>query len=417
MNYDLESVLNRLRGEIIFYSSKLNFPSHAVSEIPSIILNVFGDEWLEEKLAKRLVQDEMVPKISEHPLIRLLKVPGESQISELAELVTYLKKLRETKGLIKVISILKNGESYRSAFIQLAFAHRFSMIGSENVELEPVTDHGKSDIYFEYDGKPYLAEVFVPRRQGNENVEDSFRKGLKIIYSTIKDSKKCLRISVSFKYQINLNEGTDLGRLVKKEINSLETNHVHLDSKYAVVCIEHVTSDYIAKEKERWLVEQSPGYTVVSLKAVPNLNITEVMRKGTNLPGRYYGSVLLWPPKTIKNELPDIVKMLKNKIAAKVKQTKREVDNPRRLVIVSYSFHDRKRELEYEIVGQIRNSLVANFSNIAGVLLTKRTLASNDLRHFTEGIWAKGTDGNTLPDRWAVDMCKGETNKSFIRYE
>lgn len=413
----MESMLNRLRVEIQFHSRKLNLPSHAVNEIPSIILNVFGEEWLEGKLAKRLVQDEMVPKISEHPFIRLLKVPGESQISELAELVTYLKKLRETKGLIEVISNLKHGKSYRSAFIQLAFAHRFSMIGSENVELEPVTDQGKSDIYFEYDGKPYLAEVFVPKRHGNENVEDNFRKGIEIIKSTIKDSKKCLRISVSFKYQINLNEGTDLGRLVKNEINSLETNHVHLDSKYAAVCIEYVTSDYIAEEGKSWLTEQSPSYSVMSLKAVPNLNITEVMRKGTSPSGRYYGSILLWPPKTIRNQLPDIVKMLKMKISSKVKQTKRELDNPRRLVIVSYSFHDRKHELDYEIAAQIRNSLVANFSNIAGVLLTNRTLAFSDLRHFTEGVWAKGSDGNALPDRWAADMCEGETNKSFIRYE
>ena len=86
-------------------------------------------------------------------------------------------------------------------------------------------------------------------------------------------------------------------------------------------------------------------------------------------------------------------------------------------MIVSYSFHDRKHEVDYEIAGQIRNSLVANFSNIAGVLLTNRTLAFNDLRHFTEGVLAKGPVGNALPDRWAVDMCKGETNKSFIRYE
>ena len=88
-----------------------------------------------------------------------------------------------------------------------------------NVSLEPETDCGKSDIYFEYEGVPYLVECYCPSfLTGGQDTSSHLIKAAGAISDVIRESKKPLRVCLRLKKSISAEEDKRVGYFAAKVI-------------------------------------------------------------------------------------------------------------------------------------------------------------------------------------------------------
>jgi hypothetical protein len=120
-------------------------------------------------------------------------VGGDPQLLELLELVHYLKSLGShvEKGVLDGLKA-----DYPHTFLQLAFAHRFRVVGATDLVLEPPVSVGRGDIAFTFDGRPYVVECYVPDRPTRGGPEEELRLLLRSLLDLCKERRARLSIGI-----------------------------------------------------------------------------------------------------------------------------------------------------------------------------------------------------------------------------
>jgi hypothetical protein len=134
-----------------------------VAERLDAVWDVFSPEWI---TARQLPSyDKFGETQRSHPFGILLHPLGDQQLAGLLELGTYLAHFAATDNMTDVHSALRGGDvgAYSHAILQLAFGLRFALGSGEEVLVEPEAKEGrKSDLSFELEGVPYIAECYRP---------------------------------------------------------------------------------------------------------------------------------------------------------------------------------------------------------------------------------------------------------------
>jgi len=150
--------LDEWRIEGLSRAARLRLHGSSINEAAAVVSNVFGDDWL----ALACQRDRGGRWQQSHPIGGLLLPPGDNQIVGLLELVEYLKASAESPVFPELVAGLK--AQYGPTFLQMAAAYRLKRLGATNLEFEPPVQGGlKGDIVFELEGRPIIAECYIPR--------------------------------------------------------------------------------------------------------------------------------------------------------------------------------------------------------------------------------------------------------------
>lgn len=319
-----------------FYASKINLPVDFIDEARDIIVSAFSKDWLEKLFKRKLPCDSLIPNIP-HPMKTFFKTPGESQVVSIMELAVYIKKLCHSKNFYDVIQIIK--DSFFTGFMQLAYAYRFQRAGAKNIVFEPQTDRGKADIYYEFDTIPYLIECYVPHIKKEEDPAQYLRKAIPLIFGTCTEVRRKLRVYITLKKHLPLYEGQELGRYISDVIKKMGTERNTTGttpfSEYEITDIENLSEDKdFPLEGEPYKLYGDADWGIRQ-KTVSEIDIEKV-RRGESHSYKEGSRIFVKTPRKKQNE-DEYVDRLIEKLDQKIKQTKRQEDSPRRIIIATYS--------------------------------------------------------------------------------
>lgn len=375
------------------------FPRSFIGEAAQIVRTAFTPEWLQNVFDRGYSKHSMVPQAPHH-LDTLFCVAGASQISELLELATYLKCLCRTKNLDTVIQVMK--DNYATGLLQLGYAYRLHRAGATNIELEPGTGRGKSDIYFEYDTRPYLTECYVPMRSNLPRSVDNLVKCREMISRACNECPENLRVCIRLKESISVKQGNDLGYRLSRIIRSLTSPYViKLEEEIAECEVRPILpGDEGDLSRVEGLGDLATRPDVVfDLYSVPQSDIAK-LRAGKDFRRREGGRLLFWSPTDEKQELTDdeYIEDLKKKLSKKLGQAKREQDRPGRIVMAELTWFTEDKDRCLRIGQQLQRRLVPKHQDLAAIFLVQRTWTTMS-RYMYCGLLIGGPSSTTIPDK------------------
>lgn len=215
----VSDVFDHFRSMGIKLYSQCNFPLDFIHEACEILRVAFGEDWIKKVSTEHDKGSPLIPDLI-HPIGSHFAVCGANQLSELLELVIYLKSLVKVPGLNDVITNMKN--DYDSGLLQLSFAWRFKQAGATSLELEPPTTKGKADIAFEYENTPYVVECYTPRSSDPAHFE--YQMALKGLQDLAEESPKKLRISIRFKSPLDPTQRKRICFIAQEIIERINAN-------------------------------------------------------------------------------------------------------------------------------------------------------------------------------------------------
>lgn len=395
-------------------ASKLSLPVDFINETRDIVEGAFGCDWLSEIFGKPRSKHTLVPK-AHHHLDTLFGVAGECQVVELIELAVYLKRLAICPNVADVINVMKN--HYATGFLQLAYAYRFQRAGAENIELEPPTDRGKSDIFFVYGNQPFLVECYVPSIADKTNSIENLRKCSGMVFRACDANSDQLRVSIRLKQSISVQQGKQLGWWLANQIRRCTSGHLTAEHEFAQCDVKPVESSDDETDCPRPMNPQelrdAPDI-VISPYSVPVSDIEKV-RLGEPVRRRDGSRLLIWRPESERKELTEAeyIEELDKRISEKLKQTKRKSDNPARLVIAQVAKFMGDEDRALRVSRKLQQNLMPRYENVSAILLVQRSWV-RESRYQFHGVILGGRRATSCPEKLFEIINTQEQNEDIL---
>jgi hypothetical protein len=142
--------------EAVEAGRNIGIEDSAVRRAYSVVLNAFGDEWLQRELPK------CNPKkygglLAGHPLVHMLRMGQPPQTSAIVELSVYLNAFFDDSHASEFIQRLKDAQQFPNARFELAVAYRFKAVGC-GCSFDPPTKAGAADSMIEFGRHKWIVE-------------------------------------------------------------------------------------------------------------------------------------------------------------------------------------------------------------------------------------------------------------------
>lgn len=362
----------------------MGFDPGLVNEAIGILDAALGGSWLHEAETRQVRGPSLG---SGHPLRHAVQVAGEIQIAEVLELCHYLKSvpdaIRSTVGL---------KANYAHAMLQLAFAHRFTLAGATDVQLEPDVSSGCGDIAFSFGGVPFVAECWVPggepHRGGSEEELQLFSSQIFAEFERFEElpGHPCASLAIQLLGPMTAARRKVILRAVRERLSTraLQPELIELDcARVFVAPVQPARSGEKADIYTNGLnVDGQPDLTTALGRApaerVHSLTNPDFEGIHTSRMGVWTGATPSQADFTdgAKEELARIIRRL----GRKMRQTKRD-DRARRVLIVQTWAAGDPDYLGPQELNALRREALA-YENSAGVLLVARRWNDDRRRHF-----------------------------------
>ena len=395
-------------------AAQLHLPVDFIDEARSIVASAFTREWL-ESVFERPVPRGSLPTKRVHPLEALFSVAGPSQIVELIELAVYLKHLAPSTNIGEVIAVMK--DNYQTGLLQLAYAYRFKRVGGKNIELEPRTDRGKSDIYFEYAGRSYLTECYVPKLQPDSYSYHRMSKPFQRALAACKDIKARLRVCIRLKRSITTKEAKSFAAWLSQEIRTSGGAPATVEHELANCALERISDadehvDFpVPGERFRLYGDADFGLEPHAVAAVdiPRLRVGEAVQK---LKG---SRIFVWLPPNEGHHMTEDewVSELAKRLPKKISQTKRINDTPGRVVVAEASLFRDDQAATLRVARRVQMDLVPRHHGLSAIILTQRYWMRMKRYQF-HGQFLLGRDNCALPSQLFTDMNEAEQQSDVL---
>jgi hypothetical protein len=382
---------------------RLRLPEEVLHESVRIVESALTTEWIRSVLARSQPKDGMIPRFRHH-FYPLLRVPGDPHVIELLELARYLARLAQTPGIEDVISTLK--ADYTAALLQLAFAYRFVRSGAHDAELEPRTDRGKSDIYFQHGGRSFLVEVYCPRKDTETDAAHVMSIGFRRIFLACKDIGRSRAIGIRLAKSLTPKEAKALSLVIADQVrrNRHRSEPLAFSHHCAHICIAGETAEVLGEEQ--------PGPDFVTRQFFVAQKDALGIELGRDPSRETEGSsIMIWRPgeeiqAVCKQRKRNKSEILIKAIDKKLRQAKRSSDRPGRILVVTV---DPRPNREYwESVGrEVQQRLVPKYADIAAIILAQRRWVATS-RYQYQCVFAMGAEEASLPQSLYRSLGKAE---------
>jgi hypothetical protein len=344
-----------------------------LSSALSIVLNAFGFEWIRKEM--RPTVKVVIPEPSGHQLANWLNTPGYFQICSVIELARYLRDLHTDRGFELMMPMLKSEGQFYSAFMQLAYAHRFLQMGAKKLVLEPDVDGGlKADIRFEYEGTVFLCECFIPEEKRKKDRDDWFRKTSAAFFeeSTRASQRMILFADLSCVQEFSQ---TFFSQTKSAMITHMR-NHLDSETKFSVhdANFELYNTSTMDDSSENNLFQElcerstsSINRTLVDKHKVHRIRFGEDVQKHAD--SRFLIRV------SDEGTVDETFDRLAKKISRKTPQVRTSERNIRGLIIVGSPLGLPSNEfVDHRHRETIRRRILDRYKNIAAIIFADRTI-------------------------------------------
>lgn len=364
------------------YAHRLRYLPELVNEAIAILRATFGEDWLAVE-----GDSSLTGGLRRHPIRDALNLAGDTQILDVMELCTYL---RDVPGASNPLVLANLKASFGDTMPQLAFAYRLARAGAARVHLEPPASGGRfGDIGFEWHGMPFLAECYAPTvaRRGdhpNEEVrlttdvlrlfdgrEDAIAVAIKLTKPLTASQRKAIAHAVYDTVRRKQLAGATLREVDGDLVSIAPTEWVGAGEDSRLVTHHHFDAVGQADQFARVsYVDRTEAFAILGAPPV----------------GETGSCVAVWVDAATRAErsmakpLGPELERLSVKTERKLRQTRREDDPNRLLVVRSWIAHQFQRASATEI-DWVRRRLVDGHERVVGVLIVGRTWRSRESRH------------------------------------
>lgn len=361
----------------------------AVNEAIAVVRHAFGDEWLAEITARRTLGTPY--PFRDHPIGGMITTAGMVQVVELLELSEYLKFAAASPEYPAIVANLK--AQYGKTIPQLAFAYRFRQGGADNVTLEPPAADGRSaDVGFEYGGREYMVECFVP--SGSSGPRDSYEQVQWLtqqVMEAVSDLETPVSVAVVLREPMDAADRKDLVRLIRKA--SMEVQGPIGRAGYTPLTFESPVAHISVGATVRVGPDEQSQFNVpagfVDLDEQPDVfvrsqlaNRSEVFRAQNQVIRGSYGShIAVWRSEeeravtSLDGPVGEPLRRLAKKVKDKVPQTKAGT-GARGVLIVQTWLAEATERATAEEMAEFERQTIEQHSGLDAVVLI--------LRHWSE---------------------------------
>lgn len=334
-----------------------------------------------------------------HPLLNdLSKCEGNDAkidltIAEILEIGLYIEAFAHDPCISFCLNNLKAYRQYESTFYQLAMGYRLIKMGCK-VALEPITDRGRGDLYYEYKGIKYIAECYRIQKTildymcefenylcnsilETANIEKSLNVYIKLssplsFHSMRQFKKRCFELIDEFK---------NYSLLKEKEIE-INGNKIGFED------VTSIQNDPSKMEFEQMSVPQRIKVLGCTNCRTSSRIIGKNVFESTGSSGkRNIGQHYIYVWHNYKREgIKGPYEILESKLSTKLKQTKSTVVISKRVLFAHFPFGiDKTKKNSDKQIEIIRNAS-RNFDNLFAVVLTTRQLQKTN-RFMYKGVF------------------------------
>ena len=405
-------------------AANLRVDPAAINEAVGTLAAVFGDAWLAEACGR----DPAHPlPFRRHPVGNFLLPAGEDQVATALELVEYLKFASGSPAFATLVDGLR--AQYGTTFLQLAFGFRFARAGATNVTFEPAVRGGRrGDIACSVDGRPIVAECYIPRvaphslevdwlLQNCLELRHGLRPGVLSIAIKLKktptaiERKTVVRLVREFSREID--ENITAGRLTD------DTRYAETDA--ALISVARTAQvgpgqDSLGRVHARFpdlRGRQPRAFGRIAVGDTSVLKNPELLAKGH--PTR--DCVAVWlsdadeEAQSLNKDLDEPLDLLGRKLEGKLAQTKLDADTGRVLIVSSWmtaQLHRARRET----MDRLRARLFTKHAGVAGLLMVMRTFRHDPPRHRYKITPILPDGADALPQGFLDELLRVERDQS-----
>jgi hypothetical protein len=382
------------RTEALQRSARLSLNADSINEAVAVMTNCFGSDWLSSACRR----DQSGLWFRMHPIGHLITPPGDNQITELLELVEYIKAAAASPVFSQLIQGLK--AQYGPTFLQLAAGYRLKRLGAQDLIFEPPVQRGlRGDLAFLLEGLPVIAECYIPRvRQASLEVHWLLQRCL-----TLREGAHPAIVSIAIKLKSSLNavERKTIVRIVRElcgEIDEQASSEITKSSPSTRFAETTAACISVARTREARPGEYSHG---LQDSRFPDMSreppfvfarlataFASEMKPGREMPERETRDhVAIWlsdaeaRQQDLKQSLDEPIATLSRKLERKLTQTKVDEHTGRLLIVSSWIGRELSRASNGAIEA-LRDSLFRKHSNVMGVLFAMHSYRSDIKRPF-----------------------------------
>lgn len=364
------------------FAAKLRFSPHLVNEAIAVLTATFGNDWLQ---SEDLSTSGIPLGFGGHPLRRDLKLAGENQVTNILELVEYLKVV---PGATDPIVITNLKDAFGRAILQLAFAYRLMRTGTEQVGLEPPAAGGRvGDIGFRFHGHDFLVECYsVSATPTGDAQHEEVRLTTSIMVLT-RDDDRVVAVAVRLAQPLTAAHRKAIVRALRPALSQSLIPPILLRVDGSVISIAQ--SVEVGPGQNSALVfhqdfdnEGQPDQ-LTRASYVPRSKAFSLTDRSFEAPTGSH--VALWldsetrRKRSIKKPLEEELEKLARKAERKLVQTRG--DGMRRLLVISSWVAHEFDKATHESLDRLAGKLVRAHENVDGVLIVGRAWTYESDRH------------------------------------
>jgi hypothetical protein len=325
-----------------------------------------------------------------HPLLKDLsecekdKLKMDLVLVEILELGLYIEAFAQDKNIVVCLNNLKAPKQYHSTFYQLAMGYRLIKMGCK-VSLEPITDRGKSDLFYEFKSSKYIAECY--------KIQKTFIDYIGEFESTLRDAIfSAANKNKAFNFYLKLIKPITFYAMRQLRNRFLELlaefeNNPEIKAKEIEFSGNQIGID-ISQRLE--FLNCTSCWSQTSIKAN---NAFESIGAPENKCRRQH-HLYVWHNYK-RQGLKDPYDILQSNLSEKLKQTKTTGNSPKRVLFAHFPFGIDKNKKNSDKQIELIRSASRNFDNIFAIILTTRQL-QNTNRFMYNGVFISPKPDNEV---------------------
>jgi hypothetical protein len=179
-------------------SNMLGLDPRQIIQAHDVVCSMMGQEWIDRHDRPRGKSLRAFPDT--HPLSVALKGRTQECVLEVLHLAAYFQAFRDTPGLGKAITSMKDGPTYHPTVVELDLAWKFRNSGA-TVRLFPVTSSGIADFGAAIGAKEHIVEAscFV-----SDPLRDQTSAFLNAVVTTFRASVQKAKLSFPLSLEVDV---------------------------------------------------------------------------------------------------------------------------------------------------------------------------------------------------------------------
>lgn len=181
-------------------SARLGLDPETIVLAHDIVCSMMGSAWVEQQNKARGSTQHSVA--DSHPLYVALAGRTEESVLTILHLAAYLQAFRNDPGFGKIITSLRNADTYHPTIVELDLAWKFRNAGAD-VRLFPVTPNGVADFAATVNGVEHVIEVSgFP----SDSLRDASVSFLSAVANTFASAVKKAKLTVPLSLELDLED-------------------------------------------------------------------------------------------------------------------------------------------------------------------------------------------------------------------